>query len=121
MVRVLYPERWVPYHHLAPLAFDKWDALAAMRRTVAGHGTGAETATVLQRLKGDMMVLLSEKDEIVPPAMGAELFKASYSGSGDGPGARRKIVIKDALHDDAWLQQQWVAEMGRYIREITTK
>jgi len=119
MVRALYPEQWAPYRHLAPLAFDKWDAVAAMRRTTTSRGTGMESGSVLRRLTGDMMVLMSEKDEVVPPEMGAELFEVSRSGSGDGMG--RKVVIKGALHDNAWQLRQWETEMGRYTTEMDAK
>lgn len=116
MVKALYPERWAPYRHLAPLAFDKWDAIAAMHKSTDEEiGSGS----VLKRLTEDMMMILSEKDEVVPKEMGAELFEVavgSRANANDRVG--RKIVIQDALHENAWEQRQWLKEMKRYMTEI---
>ncbi|KZT09202.1 uncharacterized protein LAESUDRAFT_722928 [Laetiporus sulphureus 93-53] len=67
MVRALYPQRWLPYRYLAPLTFDKWDAVAAMRSVDVRHDS------LLARLSTNMLVLLSEKDEIVPTSMGDDI------------------------------------------------
>ncbi|KAL0954385.1 hypothetical protein HGRIS_003370 [Hohenbuehelia grisea] len=123
MVRALYPERWVPYRYLAPLAFDKWDALAAMRRLYAerhsNEGSDSQNATVLKRVARDMLMLLSEKDEVVPCEMGTSLFDLSERGRGaTAGGLGRKVIIKDALHENAWQQRQWSKEMGLYARQV---
>lgn len=111
MVHALYPQRWLPYRHLAPLAFDKWDAAAAM------HTTGPDT--VLGRLAGTMLVFISENDEIVPLEMGTELYDAAAaSGAGATP---HMVVVKGALHEDAWDKRQWLPEMKRYIESVRLK
>jgi pimeloyl-ACP methyl ester carboxylesterase len=105
MVTALYPQRWLPYHYLTPFVWDKWDAVAAMK------GTPADS--LLARLSQDMLVLLSEKDEVVPNSMGSELFDLV-----GGEGSRRKVTIQDALHEDAWQQRQWMMEMNKFTTRI---
>jgi fermentation-respiration switch protein FrsA (DUF1100 family) len=113
MAKALYPERWTPYRYMAPLAWDKWDAQSAIR-----DAQGEKF--VLSRLRKDMMVVVSEKDELVPKAMGERLWEASSNDTDkegtDGFGS--KVVIRDALHEDAWTHRQWLKEMMRYIAEV---
>ncbi|KAF9464047.1 Alpha/Beta hydrolase protein [Collybia nuda] len=115
MVRALYPQPWLPYRHLAQLAFDKWDAAADMRML----STPSCPNTTLKRLAGNMLILLSENDEIVPPAMGTELYNAAVVSS--AAATPRLVVVKDALHENAWDKRQWLPEMKRYIDVIRNK
>ncbi|KAJ7666378.1 Alpha/Beta hydrolase protein [Mycena rosella] len=116
MVRALYPQRWLPYHYLAPLAWDPWDATGAM--AAAQSSTGAPQLSlavrnsVLARLVPDMLVLLSAHDEIVPNAMGEALHALRHAGSG------KLVVIPNALHDSAWKERAWRVEMQRYITDV---
>ncbi|KAH9841709.1 Alpha/Beta hydrolase protein [Rhodofomes roseus] len=118
MVQALYPQRWLPYRYLAPLAFDKWDAVTAVRET--------RPQSLLARLSKDTLVLLSEKDEVVPTSMGMELYAALQeklaADAGDASatnGLCRQVVIRGALHERAWLERQWVSEMGAYMDSIS--
>lgn len=113
MVRALYPQRWVPYRYLAPLAFDKWDAVAAMHHAMSD--TRSNSYTTLRRLAKDMLVFLSEKDEVVPIEMGSEIFEAANTGKNAGKGVRRKIIVRGALHENAWDKHQWLPEMKKYL------
>ena len=101
MVKALYPQKWLPYHYLGGLAFDKWDALGAMRDVREG--------TLLNRLDKNMLVVLSMKDEIVPNEMGKALFEAASDNlkSGQEHSTRRLAIIPGALHDNAWTVRQW--------------
>ncbi|KLO07041.1 alpha/beta-hydrolase [Schizopora paradoxa] len=114
MVREMYPQRWLPYRYLAPLAWDKWDALRALRETKPG--------SVLHEVTGDALVIVSEKDEVVPRSMGEAMFSAMESrdpdtGSDSVSSERepRLLVIKDALHENAWMQRQWAVKVARYL------
>lgn len=100
MVRALYPQRWLPYHYLAPFAFDKWDALYAARN--------ANNNSVLYRLKQNHLIVLSEKDELVPREMGEQIWNALGSTG-------RKVVIERALHENAWSRPKWAREMRLFI------
>lgn len=119
MTKALYPERWTPYHYMGPLTWDKWDAISAM-------GEAKENASVLGRLSKGMMILVSEKDEMVPNEMGRALWLAGEDGEASSnevehghPGRSGGIVvIRDALHENAWERRQWLKEMTRYIAEI---
>ncbi|KZT18684.1 alpha/beta-hydrolase [Neolentinus lepideus HHB14362 ss-1] len=104
MVKAMYPSPWTPYHHLGGFVWDKWDAVRAMRE--------AGEEMVLGYLKRDTLVLTSEKDEVVPREMGQEIWEAA---GGEVSGGKEPVVIKEALHEDAWMKNQWVAEMQRYV------
>lgn len=117
MVSTLYPQRWLPYRYLAPLAFDRWDALAAVN--------GMRPESLLARLVKDALVLLSEKDEVVPSSMGAQLHVAMRKklrmeghAATAGEDSCRQVVIRGALHEHAWLKQQWAREMEAYLHHI---
>lgn len=115
MTKALYPEKWIPYHYMGPLTWDKWDAVAAMHSTTRGE------ASVLGRVKKDMLIMVSEKDEVVPREMGEGLWHVGKE-SGDteeGSGSLgRHVVIRDALHENAWERRQWLKEMSSYICDI---
>jgi uncharacterized protein len=61
------------------------------------------------------MVLVSERDEVVPPAMGKEIFGAlrvfgDTRESGEGVGGKilgRFVVVSGALHEDPWWYREW--------------
>ena len=112
MVKALYPQKWLPYHYLGGLAFDKWDALGAMRDVREG--------TLLDRLDKNMLVVLSMKDEIVPNEMGKALFEAASDNlkSGQEHSARRLAIIPGALHDNAWTVRQWRKEIETYVQSM---
>lgn len=109
MVQALYPQRWLPYRYLAPLAFDRWDALAAVR--------GMRPGSLLASLARDTLVLLSEKDEVVPTSMGMQLHAALLEKVGPTvtENSCRQVVIRGALHEHAWKQRQWAREMEGYL------
>lgn len=101
MVKALYPQRWLPYKHLAPFVWDRWDAVHAAANTPQD--------SLLRRLSESMLVLLSEKDELVPNSMGRDILSATKSKG------RSSVVIQDALHENAWEQAQWAREIARYV------
>ncbi|KAF4569556.1 hypothetical protein EYR36_009352 [Pleurotus pulmonarius] len=115
MVQALYPERWVPYRYLAPLVYDKWDAYQAMSR--AGRRQPGAPETVLDRLRPDSLVLVSEKDEVVPPEMSLRLAAATSAPAAPSHPPRSKI-LEGALHENAWQTRAWRTEITRYINEI---
>jgi pimeloyl-ACP methyl ester carboxylesterase len=108
MVRALYPQRWLPYRYLGPFVRDKWDARAA-------------AAAIAQGLARRTMVLVSERDEVVPPAMGREISDV-LQGSRDMDGKRvslgRFVVLEGALHEDAWRYQDWTRAMRQYLEDL---
>lgn len=120
MLRVLYPQRWLPYRYLGPFVRDRWDARAA-----ASHLFPCGLAR-------DAMVLVSERDEVVPPAMGGEIFSA-LQASGDTPEAvggiggmrmqerkllGRFVVVEGALHEDAWRYREWTRVVRDYLGDL---
>ncbi|CAL1712175.1 unnamed protein product [Somion occarium] len=109
MVKALYPQRWLPYHYLSSLVLDKWDALSAMQNP--------QQDSLLCNLSNNMMVMLSEKDELVPTSMGRSLLDASKNKVGNDLANQHKriIVVRNALHEDAWTKEVWLVEMRRYL------
>lgn len=105
MVKALYPQRWLPYHYLAPFVWDKWDAVRAASNT--------SQDSLLRRLSEDMLVLVSEKDELVPNWMGMGILDATKSKG------RPSVIIRDSLHENAWEQRQWVREIVQYVGNIS--
>ncbi|THH30537.1 hypothetical protein EUX98_g3660 [Antrodiella citrinella] len=110
MVKALYTQRWLPYHHLGAFAFDKWDALAATQQ--------ASPDSLLRKLSPTLMLLLSKDDELVPNTMGESLFDASGGLCTSEAHVRRKVVLRNALHENAWKERKWLTEMRRYIQEV---
>lgn len=111
MVKAMYPNRWLPYRYLTPFVFDKWDAVAAICDAQASN-------SILARLSREMLVVLSEKDEVVPTIMGAELFAISRTEPSDIGG---KVIIRDALHENAWQQRQWAKEVKKYLANVNSQ
>lgn len=116
MVQALYPQRWVPYRYLAPLVLDKWDAHSAMAQAT-NRGQPGAPETVLERLRRDSIILVSEKDEVVPPEMSLRLAAAA-SKPADLSDAPRAKIVEGALHENAWQTRTWRIEITRYINEI---
>ena len=88
MLRALYPQRWLPYHYLGPFVRDRWDAREAAH--------GMRHCALAQRA----MVLVSARDEVVPPAMGQHIFDA---------------LIFDAMKPPDRNLWYWI---GRYMRML---
>ncbi|GJE91713.1 alpha/beta hydrolase [Phanerochaete sordida] len=114
MVKALYPQRWLPYHHLGAFAIDRWDAVGAMVRARKDPGC------LLHRLARGMLLVLSKKDEIVPNCQGMAIFDAARAGEEDAEkeGTRRVVVLNSALHENAWRDRQWRTEVEAYVRAI---
>ncbi|RDB21700.1 Protein ABHD13 [Hypsizygus marmoreus] len=133
MVAALYPQRWVPYRYLTPFVWDRWDALGAMKDASAGARVMTtndatrltEAPSTLTRLARNMLVLVSEHDEVVPREMGAEIVEAASGIGGDERGMTlskpttstgpRLVVVPGALHENAWKKRQWEREVGTYV------
>lgn len=120
MLAALYPQRWVPYRHLAPCVWDTWDALGAMRKAAAAEHLdiipdktlkigdranqpeqGTAPTSALGRLARNALVLVSEHDEVVPRTMGAQIVQAALGIDSDdksstvGDGVRRAELAKN--------------------------
>ncbi len=123
MLRELYPQRWLPYRYLGPFVRDGWDARAA----AASH-------TFPRDLARRTMVLVSERDEVVPPAMGKEIFGALRASRdiqerrgeriGGSMGMQeplgRFVVVEGALHEDAWRYRKWTRAVKEYLEDLET-
>lgn len=110
MVKALYPQRWLPYHYLGRFAFDKWDAVSAIR--------DAQPGSLLEGLRHDMLVILSKKDEVVPNEMGTALFDEAGGAHASTDPLRKLLVLSHSLHDNAWTDRRWRKEIEAYAATI---
>lgn len=102
MVKALYPQKWLPYHYLGPLSFDKWDSISILRNSPA----------LFKNKK--ILWLRSERDEIVPNEEDEGVKEMWNLSSGD----KKWVVIDRALHDTAFLESKWKEEVGKFIDEV---
>ncbi|KAF8260457.1 Alpha/Beta hydrolase protein [Lactarius quietus] len=109
MLRALYPQRWLPYRYLGPFVRDRWDARAAALEM--GHRALVHRA----------MVLVSARDEVVPPAMGQDIFNALRAPIGTDGSLGRLVVLERALHEDAWRHRDWSQAMKQYLGDLERK
>ena len=122
MVRALYPQRWLPYRYLGPFVRDKWDARAAAAAIAYKSPQGLARRT---------MVLVSERDEVVPPAMGREISdllrgfrdmdekgEGAVADGRRGESLGRMVVLEGALHEDAWRYRDWCRAMKQYLDDL---
>ena len=71
------------------------------------------------------LVLVSERDEVVPPPMGKEMFGALQASAGNREGWEggmrmqeplgRFVVVEGALHEDAWRYRERTRAMKKYL------
>lgn len=131
MVRILYESRWLPYYYLGHFVWDRWDALHNLQEISPGASASSTgPRTVLEKLARSMLVLTSESDEIVPPAMGRELYNKALGVSDDSTASTSKdpdsktssmlpsaklVVVRGALHDNGWTKQAWRDAVAGYI------
>ncbi|BGO98298.1 hypothetical protein NBRC10513v2_002690 [Rhodotorula toruloides] len=126
MVRALYPQRWLPYHWLGPLAFDRWDALGDLERL----------AEVPKESSGEMRSLWirSGKDEVIP--LGTEegvkagelagkdgvrrMFDAWVKATerDDGEARSKWVDVPGALHDLAYNERRWRDELRAFLDDV---
>jgi fermentation-respiration switch protein FrsA (DUF1100 family) len=100
MVKVLYAHPLLPYHHMGPLVWDRFDALAALS---GGAARGIP-----------LLFVRSEQDELVPPEMTQRLFDAAVKGS-KGEEERKMVTVPAALHDTGYLRPAWREEIGAFV------
>jgi pimeloyl-ACP methyl ester carboxylesterase len=106
MLRALYPQRWLPYRYLGPFVRDRWDARAAAHRM--RHRALVHRA----------MVLVSARDEVIPPTMGQQIFDALKPPDGN---LGRLVVLDRALHEDAWRHRDWSQAIKQYLCDLERK
>ncbi len=118
MVHAFYPEKWLPHHYLGPLAVDKWDCVAALRRQTRNDEKKKKAAarSVLAKLAPDALVLQSGMDEVVPRQMGETIYGLMQAvGEHDEERWGRFVVMKFAHHSDGWTSLTWTEEIKRYL------
>ena len=103
MVRALYPQKWLPYHYLGPLVFDRWNAVGALE-----NHTG--------RLPRSLWIR-SGDDEIIPADVegGEGGVRRMY---GRWTGEKRWVDVRGALHDTAFLRVGWKDEVRGFLDGI---
>lgn len=100
--RSLYPSRLLPYHYLAPLALDRWDAHAALR----------QQGTLLSRTP--ILFISGADDTLVRPALVKEMHESTIRSHGE-KGAQW-VSVKDASHDDCWTKGDWWRGVETFLK-----
>lgn len=148
MVRVLYGGgawgKWMPYQYLARFVWDKWDVRSCLEELRDGEGGDVEENEEWKRIRSsckkearrilsNALVLVSERDEVVPRWMGEQVWEVCQRvattttvldsctnslRSKPETLKGRLVVIPRALHEDAWTKNEWVKAIGGYVREV---
>jgi len=121
MVRALYSHKWLPYHYLGPLAFDRWDSVAAMR------------APGKRAPRPPSLWLRSGADEIIEEAGVREMYgeyrrgraeseegdaQVDREAAGVEAAADRWVECPGALHDTAYLDRRWRGEIRAFVSRV---
>ncbi|GAA6057388.1 hypothetical protein JCM3770_000739 [Rhodotorula araucariae] len=129
MVRALYPQRWLPYHYLGPLAFDKWDAIGRLERLPAPR----RAAGASERARAPRSLWIrSARDEIIPHGGGEgdgvrrmfdawvlyDAAAAAQKGCAGADARNRWVEVKGALHDTAYLERRWRDEIRAFLGQV---
>ncbi|KAH8922308.1 hypothetical protein BT69DRAFT_1350982 [Atractiella rhizophila] len=105
LVKEIYPNKWLPYRYLGWAVLDKWNAVKWMEKKRSDW----------QRIP--LLMIRSEKDEVVPGWMGERIFESARRGS-DGRVQQRMVVVPNALHDTAYLHSSFTQEIHRFISKL---
>lgn len=97
MVKGMFPQKWLPYHYLGPLAFDRWDASASLKK---------QPRTI------PMLSFVSDNDELIPIELRTTLFDA-------WEGSQKRLIHCSALHDTASTSSSWAASLEDFLRSCT--
>ena len=101
MVQSLYPQKWLPYHYLGPLVFDRWDTLAALA-----------SSSQLQRPLPRSLWIRSGQDEIIPEG-GVERMFESWPEED-----KEWVNVDGALHDTAFLGRRWRESVRGFVDKV---
>lgn len=98
MLRVLYPQRWLPYRYLSPFLWNSWDVREAVE-TVRG-------------VQPRVLVVRAERDEIVPVEETEEVEGVVKSVFRDV----KSVVVKGALHEQCVSRAYGRGEIVAFIK-----
>jgi len=113
MLRVVFPQRWLPFRYLGRFVRDRWDARAAAAAHIFPRDLARRT-----------MVIVSGQDEVVPPAMGREIFEVLQASGDTEEGVdcwateRRFVMIEGARHGNVYGYLDWVKAMKQYFETL---
>ncbi|KAI5843809.1 Alpha/Beta hydrolase protein [Morchella snyderi] len=111
MLRVLYPQRWLPYRYLSVFLWSTWDMAAACAEVVEKKGGGAGGVQVL--------VVSAGMDEVVPAGETAaveELMRGMVGGE-----RVKSVVVQGALHVECAVRPQGREEIVRFIEGLSVR
>lgn len=134
MVKVLYPSKWLPYHHLGVFVRDPWDTIAPFQRLqvpFCSSGTDSlackhrQPAGLLSRIP--LMFIQSERDELVPPHLTRFIYDQAIlsreSTHSENPLLEPDelvtefITIPYALHDNAYSKPRYRLKIGEFLHK----
>lgn len=108
MLRVLYPQKWLPYRYLTPFLWNHWDSRMALGRVAMQEPAkmGKAGPRILIAQAGD--------DEIVPAHCGQDLEDASQQL---GLQAER-IIVNGALHHEVAGKAKGKSAIVQFIKGL---
>lgn len=96
MIRTVFAQRWLPYHYLAPFAWDRWDTVASLAREPRSM---------------PLLSLVSTRDELIDPSVRTVVHDAWQ-------GPDKELVAVDALHDTGYTRASWQKAVARFLARI---
>ncbi|SMY23205.1 unnamed protein product [Zymoseptoria tritici ST99CH_1A5] len=109
MLLTLYPQKWLPYRRLHPFLWNHWDSRQALA-TIGKHFTSPGKASKAPKV----LLMIAEKDEVVPAEEGKKLEEACEQAGLDW---QRKDAA-GALHVDALAKSQGRDQAVQWILEV---
>lgn len=104
MLRVLYPQRWLPYQYLWPFLRNQLDSWGNIEAIVNQHGHAASKLPCV-------LILQAAKDELVPPELTQKLL--DRCSQLQLPADRR--VISGAFHNDVMFMGEGRRAVSEFI------
>ncbi|BGP29196.1 hypothetical protein JCM10296v2_000934 [Rhodotorula toruloides] len=124
MVRALYPQRWLPYHWLGPLAFDRWDALGELERLAEKRQGGQMRSLWIRSGKDEVIPLGTEEGVKAGELAGKDGVRRMFDAwvkatEQDGDEASSRWVdVPGALHDLAYNERRWRDELRAFLDDV---
>lgn len=102
MLRVLYPQRWLPYRYLSAFLWNSWDVKEA-----------AETVAACVETRPRVLLVSAERDEVVPAVETAEVEAVV---SGVLAEEVRSVVVRGALHGECAARPYGRGEIVAFLK-----
>lgn len=104
MLKVLYPEKWLPYRYLSRFLRSHWDSTLALQQISKAE----------EERRPQIMLIAATRDEVVPAEEAEKLQKVCEETS---VGFERVNVI-GALHNEATTRREGQEAIARFVAQV---